>query len=375
MTAADGFRTQVRGYLDELRAVVDNVDAAELAAVLDALWTAWEDDRTAFIVGNGGSASTASHMACDLAKQTQIPGRRPLRAHSLTDNVALMSALANDSDWTQVFSEQLRIHARPGDLLVCISASGNSHNVLRAISEARSSGLRVIGFGGFDGGRMREACDLYVHAPSYDYGHVETTHLLFDHVLTALLFEFGKMTAGSRPAVLVDRDGVVIRNRDDYVRDWSQVEILPGAIEALAALSRSGHRVLIVTNQSVIGRGLATRETVDRIHERLAAMVAQHGGRIDAFLVCPHAPDAGCDCRKPKPGLLFRARDDHSVDLARAWLIGDHADDITAATAAGVRSILVMTGRTTNPNPIPATSVAKDLTEAANQIQIGMAIQ
>jgi histidinol-phosphate phosphatase family protein len=173
------------------------------------------------------------------------------------------------------------------------------------------------------------------------HGHVESAHLLFDHVLTHLLYEHGRRTSPAKPVVLVDRDGVVFRNRPDYVKSRAEMDLIPGAVDVLAQLSRAGHRVFVVTNQSAVGRGLITRQELNAIHASLAAAVAEQGGRIEAFLVCPHHPDDGCDCRKPKPGLLFQARDRHRVELSNAYLIGDSETDMEAAEAAGCTGILL----------------------------------
>jgi len=362
---------RIRNYLDLTGRALAEVDESQLTSCLELLWEAWESDRTVFIIGNGGSASTASHMATDLGKQTQIPGRRPLRAHSLTDNVELITAIGNDTDFSRVFAEQLRIHARPGDVLICISCSGSSPNVVAAIKEARRIGLRIIGFGGLDGGQMRDRCDVYVHVPSHDYGRVESVHLIFEHCMTSLLYEYGKFTVEGRPSVLVDRDGVITANREDHVKSWDEVEIIPGAIEALARLHQTGHRVFVVTNQSAIGRGLVSALAVEAIHDQLGSLIAVKGGHVEAFLVCPHGPDDGCICRKPAPGLLHQARDRFGVALENAIVIGDHETDLLAAAAAGCDSILVLTGRTGADATNGHANVAYDLAAAVELILSG----
>lgn len=141
--------------------------------------------------------------------------------------------------------------------------------------------------------------------------------------------------------VFLDRDGVINRRRDDYVKLWDEVELLPGALEAVGRLSRSGREVIIVTNQSAIAQGLVSAQTVRQIHDRLARLIANHGGTVRAFLVCPHSRDEGCACRKPKPGLLLRAGDELGVDLEVSVLIGDQLSDVDAAGAAGCRAMLV----------------------------------
>lgn len=360
------FAPSIDQYLTHVVQAIEKLDRAGIANVASALLAAWEEDRMVFIAGNGGSASTAAHMACDLAKQTQLPGRPPLRAMALNDNAALLTAFANDRDYSQVFSETLAIYARPGDVLCAISCSGRSSNILAAIATARSIGLKVITFGSGDGGEMAALADLSVDVASNDYGAIESGHLLIEHCLTYLLFEYGKLTMENRPAVFVDRDGVIVRNRDDYVKSWTDVELLPGAIDALAELSKSGRRVFVVTNQSAVGRGLISMDELEEIHSRLSEAVSERGGQIEAFLVCPHRPDEQCSCRKPNAGLLIQAREKFGVDLAKTVMIGDHETDLLAASAVGADGILVLSGRATEaPANLVVRHVAPDLESAA----------
>jgi D-glycero-D-manno-heptose 1,7-bisphosphate phosphatase len=153
------------------------------------------------------------------------------------------------------------------------------------------------------------------------------------------------MTEAAAPVVFVDRDGVINRNRSDYVKSWAEFRFLPGSLRALAALNASGYRVIVVTNQSAVNRGLMGVEDLDEIHGRMGEIVAANGGRIEAILYCPHRPDEGCGCRKPRPGLFRRAASELRVDLAAAYYIGDSLSDVDAARAAGVRPILVWSGR------------------------------
>jgi D-glycero-D-manno-heptose 1,7-bisphosphate phosphatase len=147
-------------------------------------------------------------------------------------------------------------------------------------------------------------------------------------------------------ALFLDRDGVINENRPDYVRRWADLQLLPGALTALQRLAQTEWAIVVVTNQSGVGRGLIPPARAEAINERLRDSVAVAGGRIDAVFMCPHAPWSGCDCRKPAPGLLLRAAAEMDLDLHRSVLIGDALSDIAAARAAGLcRAMLVRTGR------------------------------
>ncbi len=170
-------------YLQDLQAAIDAVPRDRLAAMGEMLFRAYRNGKQVFTVGNGGSASTASHMAADLGKNTIGPNMRRFRIISLNDNTAFVTSLANDLGYEYIFSEQLVNLIRAGDLLVAISASGNSPNVLRAMHYARDQSAEVIGILGFDGGQAVELADLAVVVPVSHYGVVEDVHLIINHIL------------------------------------------------------------------------------------------------------------------------------------------------------------------------------------------------
>lgn len=146
-------------------------------------------------------------------------------------------------------------------------------------------------------------------------------------------------------AVFLDRDGVINRERADYVKCREEFEFLPGVLPALARLADLPQPIIVVTNQSAIGRKLMGRSALDDIHLYMHQCVMASGGRIDAFYVCPHHPDEDCLCRKPKPGLLLQAARDFRLNLANCVFIGDSVTDAGAAHAAGCPCCLVATGR------------------------------
>lgn len=149
-----------------------------------------------------------------------------------------------------------------------------------------------------------------------------------------------------QPAIFLDRDGVINENVANYVRSWAQMDIFPQAVTAIARISHTPYKLFIVTNQSAIGRGIISLETAQEINQKLVTIITKAGGRIDQAYLCPHAPDDQCHCRKPQPGMLLRAAQEHNIDLTQSIMIGDALTDIQAGQNAGVKTTaLLLTGR------------------------------
>jgi D-sedoheptulose 7-phosphate isomerase len=176
---------RIQKYISHLQGVLERLSLADVRQSIDLVVEAYQADRQIFVIGNGGSASTASHLACDLGKGTSLPGKRRFRVVSLTDNVATMTAWANDACYEDVFVEQLKNLVNPGDLVIGISASGNSENVVRAIRYARNIGCKTVSWTGFGGGKLAQTTEVSVVVDSSAYGPVEDVHLILNHVLHA----------------------------------------------------------------------------------------------------------------------------------------------------------------------------------------------
>jgi D-sedoheptulose 7-phosphate isomerase len=173
----------VETYLERLRTALEALPSDQLGELGEMLYRAYRNEKQVFTLGNGGSASTASHMAADLAKNTIGPNMRRFRVTSLNDNTAILTALANDLGYENVFREQLENLIRPGDLLIAISASGNSANVLNALRYAQRQCAQTACLLGFDGGDAARIGDLAIVVPSDHYGVVEDVHLIINHIL------------------------------------------------------------------------------------------------------------------------------------------------------------------------------------------------
>ena len=176
-------RDNVDDYVSSLQAALDALDRDLLTQLRDSLHRAYRDDKQVFIIGNGGSSSTASHMAADLAKNTIGPNMKRFKVATLSENAAIVTALANDLEYENVFYEQLVNVIRAGDILIVVSASGNSPNVIKAIRYAQSQSAEVVGLLGFDGGTAAELVDIPIVVQSRRYGIVEDVHLSINHML------------------------------------------------------------------------------------------------------------------------------------------------------------------------------------------------
>ena len=184
----------VQSYIDGLGGCLKELLQQNVAEIADIIFAAYKEGKQIFIMGNGGSATTATHFARDLTTGAGVKGKLRLRASSLTDNVAVITALANDIDYSSIFEGQLVGQVNEGDVVIGISASGNSPNVLKAIEFARSQGAITIGFIGFGGGKLKELAHKYAVLSSRDYGQVEDAHLSLAHIISYLVKE--KMTNG-----------------------------------------------------------------------------------------------------------------------------------------------------------------------------------
>lgn len=177
----------VNAYFEELKTTLDRIDPETIEQTILILHEARINGRQIFIMGNGGSASTASHMVCDLAKNTRRPGWIPFKVFGLSDNMATLSAYANDDGYENVFAHQLANFVQPRDIVIGISTSGNSPNVLRAIELAREYGAATVGFTGFNAGKLGPMVDLHLHVPSSCIEQVEDIHLILEHLITKAL--------------------------------------------------------------------------------------------------------------------------------------------------------------------------------------------
>ena len=179
----------IQDYIKDLIECLEELSQQNIEEIANIVFDAWKKEKRVFIMGNGGSATTASHFARDLQIGVAVRGKPHIRASSLADNVALITALANDIGYSSIFEEQLTGQLEEGDVVIGISASGNSSNVLKPIEYARKNGAITIGFIGFGGGKLKELAHKSIVVSSRDYGQVEDIHLSLAHIISYLVKE------------------------------------------------------------------------------------------------------------------------------------------------------------------------------------------
>ena len=162
-------------------------------------------------------------------------------------------------------------------------------------------------------------------------------------------------TNKNKKVLFLDRDGVINVEAEGYVTDWSEFEFLPDALDTIKRATDEGYDIIIISNQSAIGRGLCSRETIDEIMSNMVERVEARGGKIMDIFYCPHTPEDKCDCRKPEPGLFFQAADKYNIKLTDTWFVGDKLTDVAVAMMVGTRPILIRGGK-----PVTGITVTED---------------
>jgi D-sedoheptulose 7-phosphate isomerase len=369
-----------RGFLAEAAEIIARLDVATIEKAARLLASTRAAGGRLFILGVGGSAANASHAVNDFRK---IAG---IEAYAPTDNVAELTARANDEGWASIFDGWLRTsRLRPEDLLLILSVGGGnveqnvSPNLVAALKYAKSVGAKIIGIVGRDGGYTATVADACVLIPAVNPAHVTPHTEAFQAVIWHLLVshpavktqptKWESMAAGSKGrAVFLDRDGVINRT---FIRDGKpfppstlqELEILPGVPEALQELKQHGYKLLVVTNQPDVARGKQSRQTIEAMHQALSARLP-----LDDIFVCYHTDRDNCDCRKPMPGMLLEAARKHNIDLASSFMVGDRWRDIEAGYNAGCKTILIDYGYSEKaPAHVPDLRVGS-LREAADWI-------
>jgi len=184
------FIKEINDYYDREKATIDKLDWKELNTAMNALLEAYEKGATVYVFGNGGSSATASHMVCDFNKGTCYDLDKKFKFVCLNDNIPVMMALANDTSFEDVFYYQLLDRIQKSDYVLAISGSGNSHNIIKAVTYAKGLGCKIIGMTGYDGGKLAKLSDYQLHVPVDDMQITEDLHMGFDHMIMQIFWKY-----------------------------------------------------------------------------------------------------------------------------------------------------------------------------------------
>ncbi len=328
----------VHDELCESSDVISRIDPSCVRAAADLLIEAFRRGNQAIFMGNGGSSADAQHIAAEFSGRYMMD--RPALPGVCLSNIAPVTAIGNDYSYDLVFKRQVEAFCREGDVAVCYSTSGNSKNVVLAAEEAKARGAKVISFTG-DCGKLREIADVAVVIPTKSTPRVQEGYLCASHIMCGIV---ESALFGSR-AVFVDRDDTLAPNVP-YCSDPSLFDLYGDVPEGVARLTAAGYKVIVVTNQSGIGRGYFDLGTLEAIHSKMVSQAESAGGRIDGIYFCPHRPDEGCGCRKPRIGMGLRAVRDHRVNPYSSFMVGDSDADMEFGRRLGCMVFRVGGGAT-----------------------------
>ncbi len=313
--------------------VIAHIDPSQIRKAADMVLESVKNGGQIIFMGNGGSSADAQHIAAEFSGRYAFD--RPPMAGVCLSNIAPVTAIGNDYSYDLVFKRQVEAICRKGDIVVGLSTSGNSKNVILAMEAAAQKGAKTISFTG-DQGKMREIADLAVIIPTTETPRVQEGYLVSCHTMCGIVERemFGDKV------VMVDRDGTIAVDVP-YCSDPDKIILFPGVAGSIKKLNDAGYKVILVTNQSGIGRGLLTHEQLADVHGRLCSLIESEGGHIDRIYYCPHHPDEGCDCRKPGIGMGVKAMMENFINPCRSYMIGDYDRDVQFGEKLGMKAFLV----------------------------------
>ncbi|MFI3263083.1 MAG: D-glycero-beta-D-manno-heptose 1,7-bisphosphate 7-phosphatase [Rikenellaceae bacterium] len=312
---------------------------ATLETVATLIYNTIKAGGRVLLCGNGGSAADAQHIAAELVVRF-VYERRGLSAIALTTDSSILTAIGNDYGFDYVFERQVEALSQPGDVLIGISTSGNSANVLAALRKAKDLGVATVGMLGGNGGLCKEYLDYDITIDASVTARIQESHILCGHIICGLIDELVVSEKKEVKAVFLDRDGTI--NYDEgYTYKVEDLRFIEGVVEALTLMQKAGYKLIIVTNQSGIGRGYFSIEDCQNFNDAMVESLAQKGIVIDDILMCPHAPDEDCVCRKPLPYLVNEASERYNIDKTQSFMLGDKKSDIECGERAGLQSCLV----------------------------------
>jgi len=312
---------------------ISEIDVSQIRKVADMIIGSVKKGGQVIFMGNGGSSADAQHIAAEFSGKYMFD--RPAMAGVSLSNIAPVTAIGNDYSYDLVFQRQIEAICRKGDVVVGLSTSGNSRNVILAVEAAKRAGASTVSFTG-EGGVLKDMTDIGVIIPTRETPRIQEGYLVACHTICGMVEReiFGKK------AVLVDRDDTLAKD-GPYCDSPERFRLLPGVPKAISKLNEAGYIVIVVTNQSGIARGLFDEATLEAIHGRMVKEIEAGGGRIEDIYYCPHHPDDLCTCRKPETDMGIAAIIKHNINPKASFMIGDHEKDVEFGKRLGMRTYQV----------------------------------
>lgn len=281
--------------------------------------------------GNGGSAADSQHLAAELVGRYKM-NRPALNSIALTTDTSILTAIGNDFGYDTIFERQVEGLGEKGDVLIGLSTSGNSKNVLLAMDKAKSLGITTVAFTGEKGGKMKEVADIAINVPSDTTNNIQEMHIAVGHIICG---HIEKALAPKVKALFLDRDGTI--NVDyGYTYETDKLDFIDGIFELCRNAQDNDFKIFIITNQSGVERGYYTIEQMNAFNNFMKTKFAQKGITITDVYCCPHLehPD-----RKPAPGMFLNAMNRYNIDMSASIAVGDKERDVEAALSAGVKDV------------------------------------
>lgn len=280
--------------------------------------------------GNGGSAADSQHLAAELVGRYKI-NRPALNSIALTTDTSILTAVGNDFGYDTIFERQVEGLGQKGDVLIGLSTSGNSKNVLLAMEKAKTMGILTVAMTGEKGGKMKENADFAINVPSDTTNHIQEMHIAVGHIICGIV---EKECAPKVKALFLDRDGTI--NVDyGYTYETEKFAFVDGIVELCKKAQEKDYKIIVITNQSGVERGYYTLEQMNAFNDLMLSEFKKQGVSITDVYCCPYLdhPD-----RKPAPGMFLKARDRYNIDMEKSIAIGDKERDIESAFNAGVKT-------------------------------------
>jgi len=303
---------------------------------------AMKNGNKVMFCGNGGSAADAQHLAAELVGRYKI-NRKAYNSIALTTDTSILTAVGNDFGYDTVFERQVEGLGKEGDILIGISTSGNSKNVILAFEKAKALGIKTVAFTGANDSKMKELADYTINVPSTITNNIQEMHIAVGHIICELI---EKELAAPSKALFLDRDGTINIDKH-YVFKLEDFEFIDGIIDLCKRAQANSYKIIVITNQSGVERGYYSIDEMNLFNDYMKLKFKENGINITDIFCCPHLAENNPD-RKPNSGMFLKAKAKYNIDMENSISVGDKERDLIASINAGVQNNYLFLSKTEN---------------------------